>query len=71
MVGFSLIALILTIVEIARLAAEVLTPFFMLATHVVKLTLAFASLGLDVVVYLQRSEREYSIVGLALDCGLL
>jgi hypothetical protein len=49
----------------------VLTPFLMLGTHVIKLTLAFANLGLDVVVYLQRSEREYSIVGLAIDCGLL
>lgn len=70
-VGFSLVALVLTIVEIAKYAGDALTPFLMLAMHVVKLTLALANLGLDVVVYLQRSEKEYSIVGLAIDCGLL
>jgi hypothetical protein len=70
-VGFSLVALLLTIVEIAKYAGDVLTPFMLLATHVIKLTLAFANLGLDIVVYLQRREREYSIVGLAIDCGLL
>jgi hypothetical protein len=62
---------VLTILEITKTVAEALTPFFMLATHVVKLTLAFVDLGLDVVVYLQRSDRNYSIVGLAIDCGLL
>jgi hypothetical protein len=70
-VGFSLVALLLTIVEIAKYSGDALTPFMMLATHVIKLTLAFANLGLDVVVYRQRSEKEYSVVGLAIDCGLL
>lgn len=43
----------------------------MLCTHVIKLVLSFAILGLDVTVYLQRTDRNYSIVALALDCGLL
>lgn len=70
-VAFSLLALILTILEITKTVGEVLTPFFMLGTHVIKLTLAFVNLALDIVVYLQRSDRNYSIIGLAIDCGLL
>lgn len=53
------------------MATEVLTPFLMLCTHIIKLVLAFAILGLDVTVYLQRTDRHYSIVALALDCALL
>ena len=70
-VGFSTISLILSILEISRMATEVLTPFLMLCTHIIKLVLAFAILGLDVTVYLQRTDKHYSIVALALDCGLL
>jgi len=70
-VAFSLLALIITILEITKTAGEVLTPFFMLASYAIKLTLAFVNLALDIVVYLQRSDRNYSIVGLAIDCGLL
>ncbi|OIW26564.1 hypothetical protein CONLIGDRAFT_646722 [Coniochaeta ligniaria NRRL 30616] len=70
-VAFSLLALVLTILEITKTAGEVLTPFSMLASHAIKLTLAFVNLALDIVVYLQRSDRNYSIVGLAIDCGLL
>lgn len=61
----------LTIIEISRLATDILTPFLMLCTHIIKLVLSFAILGLDVTVYLQRTDRHYSIVALALDCGLL
>lgn len=70
-VAFSLLALILTILEITKLASETLTAFFMLASHMVKLTVALVNLALDVVVYMQRSDRNYSIIGLAIDCGLL
>ena len=70
-VGFSTISLVLSILEISRMATEVLTPFLMLCTHIIKLVLAFAILGLDVTVYLQRTDKHYSIVALALDCGLL
>ncbi|KAK0725336.1 hypothetical protein B0H67DRAFT_598617 [Lasiosphaeris hirsuta] len=74
-VAFSTLALILTILEIAKTATEALTPFAMLCTHVLKLTLAFAMLGLDVTVNVQGtgtgSDKDYAIVGLALDCGFL
>ncbi|KAK0611583.1 hypothetical protein B0T14DRAFT_331928 [Immersiella caudata] len=70
-VAFSTLALVLTIVEIAKLATESLTPFAMVCTHVLKLTLAFAMLGLDITVYLSRTDHQYSIIGLALDCGFL
>ncbi|KAK3689822.1 hypothetical protein B0T22DRAFT_180080 [Podospora appendiculata] len=70
-VGFSLISLMLTIIEISKAATESLTPFMMLCSHVIKLTLAFAILGLDVTVYLKSLDGQYSIVALALDCGLL
>ncbi|KAK3319839.1 hypothetical protein B0T19DRAFT_273157 [Cercophora scortea] len=70
-VGFSVISLMLSIIEISRAATESLTPFTMLCTHVIKLTLAFAILGLDVTVYLKSLDGQYSIVALALDCGLL
>ena len=53
------------------MVSETLTPFFMLASYVIKLVLAFANLGLDIVVYQQRTDANYSIVGLAIDCGLL
>jgi len=57
--------------EIARKATERLTPFMMVCTHVIKLTLAFAVLALDIVAYLQRIDGDYSTIGLSLDCGLL
>ncbi|GAB1317598.1 Transmembrane protein [Madurella fahalii] len=70
-VGFNLISLVLNFIEIARKATERLTPFLMLCTHVIKLTLAFAVLALDIVAYLQRMDGHYSTIGLSLDCGLL
>ena len=70
-VGFNLIALVLNILEIARYATERLTPFTMVCTHIIKLTLAFAVLALDIVAYLQHMDGYYSTIGLSLDCGLL
>ncbi|KAL2176692.1 uncharacterized protein P884DRAFT_330387 [Thermothelomyces heterothallicus CBS 202.75] len=70
-VGFNLIALVLNIVEIARMATERLTPFVMVFTQSIKLTLAFAVLALDIVAYLEHMDGHYSTVGLSLDCGLL
>ncbi len=70
-VAFSTFALVLTIIEVSRAATERLTPFVMICTHVLKLTLALAMLGLDVTVYIQRTDHNYSIIGLALDCGFL
>lgn len=68
---FNLVALILTILEIARKATERLTPFFMVCSQVIKLTLALAVLALDIVAYLRRMDGHYSTIGLSLDCGLL
>jgi hypothetical protein len=68
---FNLIALILTIIEVARKATERLTPFMMICSQVLKLTLAIAVLALDIVAFLQRMDGHYSTIGLALDCGLL
>jgi len=70
-VGFSTVALVCTIWEIAKLATDSLTPFAMVCTHVLKFTVAFAMLGLDITVYLSQTDHAYSIVGLALDCGFL
>ncbi|KAK5662573.1 hypothetical protein OQA88_8486 [Cercophora sp. LCS_1] len=70
-VGFSTLALICTIIEISKMATETLTPFAMLCTHVLKLTLAFAMLSLDITVHIQGVDHNYSIVGLALDCAFL
>lgn len=47
--------------------AEALTPWSMLFTHVIKLTCATAIMALDIVVYIQRHDRHYSLVGLGLD----
>ncbi|CAK7229881.1 hypothetical protein SCUCBS95973_007380 [Sporothrix curviconia] len=70
-VGFGVLCLVLTIMEAARLLAETLTPYFLLAAHVIKLTCAAAMLALDIVVYIHRSEGNWSTVGLALDVALL
>ena len=43
----------------------------MVCTHIIKLTLAFAVLALDIVAYLQHMDGYYSTIGLSLDCGLL
>jgi len=70
-VGFSLLSLLLNTIEIAKLVSETLTPFVMVFTHVLKMALALAILALDVVVYTQHSEGNWSLVGLAIDCALL
>ncbi|KAK4231956.1 hypothetical protein QBC38DRAFT_178534 [Podospora fimiseda] len=70
-VGFNLISLILTILEIARYLTERLTPFLLLGTQIVKITLSLAVLGLDVVAHLRSMDGFYATIGLSLDCGLL
>ena len=69
--ALSLVSLILTFIEIARVASETLTPFAMVFMHVIKLTSAFAILALDIVVYTQRSEGNWSMVGLVVDSALM
>lgn len=60
-----------TAYEMLRYFAETLTPWTVLFTHVVKLACATAILALDVVVYVQHSDKHYSLVGLGLDCALM
>ena len=43
----------------------------MVFMHVIKLTCALAILALDIVVYTQRSEGNWSMVGLAIDSALM
>lgn len=70
-VSLGVLCLVLTIMEAARLLSETLTPYFLLAAHIIKMTCATAMLALDIVVYINRSEGNWSTIGLALDVALL
>ncbi|KAF4774712.1 hypothetical protein HER10_EVM0002654 [Colletotrichum scovillei] len=70
-IAFSLVCLFSTFYEISKLAAETLTPWTMLFTHILKIVCSLAVLALDVVVFVQRKDSHYSVVGLGLDCFLL
>lgn len=69
--ALSFVASVCTFVEMAKFFGEALTPWTMLFTHVIKLTCSLAILSLDVVVYVQRHDRHYSMVGLGLDCAFM
>jgi hypothetical protein len=47
--------------------SETLTPWTMLFSNVVKMVCALAILALDIVVYVQRTDGHYSLIGLGLD----
>lgn len=70
-VGLSLVASICTFFEIYRYFAESLTPWTMLFTHVIKLTCAVAIMVLDIIVYTQRHDRHYSLIGLGIDAAFM
>ncbi|KAI1771477.1 hypothetical protein F4818DRAFT_204676 [Hypoxylon cercidicola] len=70
-VSFSFVSLVITFVSIARFIAEVLTPLPLLFGNVVNLALSSAILALDVVVYAQYADRQYSTAGLAMDVILM
>jgi hypothetical protein len=70
-VGLSTVSLVLTTVEISKLVAETLTPFAMIFTHVLKVMCTLAILGLDIAVYIWRTDGHWSLTGLVLDCALL
>ncbi|KAH0493022.1 hypothetical protein TgHK011_007945 [Trichoderma gracile] len=70
-IALSAVVAFCTIFEIARYFAESLTPWTMLFTHVVKLACASAILALDVVIYVQRSDSHYSLIGLGMDALLM
>ncbi|RSL50044.1 hypothetical protein CEP53_008951 [Fusarium sp. AF-6] len=65
------VASLCTFIEIAKYFAEALTPWTMLFTHVIKLTCALSTLVLDIVVYVQKHDKHYSLVALGLDCGFI
>jgi len=70
-IGLGLLCLILTIVELAKLASETLTPWTMLFTHVLKILCSTAILVLDILIYMQRTDGYYSLIGLVIDCVLM
>ncbi|KAI1136440.1 hypothetical protein F5Y05DRAFT_108418 [Hypoxylon sp. FL0543] len=70
-VAFSFFSLLITFVTIARFIAEVLTPLPLLFANILNMVLASAVLALDIVVYVKYTDRQYSLVGLAMDCALL
>ncbi|KAL2268399.1 hypothetical protein VTJ83DRAFT_3245 [Remersonia thermophila] len=70
-VACNAIALVLNCLEIARLATERLTPFFMVCTHVIKFTLALAVLSLDITAYTRGIDGIYPSLGMGLDMGLI
>ncbi|UNI17691.1 hypothetical protein JDV02_004015 [Purpureocillium takamizusanense] len=70
-ITMSFIVVLCTFFEIVKFVSESLTPWTMLFTHVIKLTCAAAILALDVVVYIQRSDAHYSLVGIGLDAALI
>ncbi|ORY58767.1 uncharacterized protein BCR38DRAFT_376712 [Pseudomassariella vexata] len=70
-IGFALISFIINLIQISKFIAEALTPFAMMFGNIISLVLSLAVLALDVVVYIQRADRHYSIVALAMDCALL
>ncbi|KAI1086845.1 hypothetical protein F5B19DRAFT_487187 [Rostrohypoxylon terebratum] len=70
-VAFSFISLIITFVSIAKFIAEVLTPLPLLFSNILNLVFASAVLALDIVVYLNHTEKQYSLAGLAMDSALM
>ncbi|KAH7155188.1 hypothetical protein B0J13DRAFT_219985 [Dactylonectria estremocensis] len=70
-VTLAFVASLCTLVEVGKFFSESLTPWTMLFTHVIKLSCASAILALDVVVYVQRHDRHYSLIGLGLDSAFI
>ncbi|KAI0155906.1 hypothetical protein BJ166DRAFT_594112 [Pestalotiopsis sp. NC0098] len=70
-IAFSAASLVINLVQIAKFIAEALTPFAMVFGNAISLTLSMAILALDVTVYVQHDDRNYSAAGIGLDCALL
>ncbi|KAI0530337.1 hypothetical protein GGR58DRAFT_239927 [Xylaria digitata] len=70
-IGFSLISLVVTFVAIARFIAEVLTPLSLLFGCILNVVLSGVVLALDIVIYVQRKDKHYSVIGLGLDTALI
>ncbi|KAI2631217.1 hypothetical protein GGS21DRAFT_170003 [Xylaria nigripes] len=70
-ISFSLICLAITLISIARFIAEVLTPLPLLFGCILNLVLASVVLALDIVIYVRRKDKNYSLIGLGLDIILI
>lgn len=70
-IAFSLVSLLVTFISIARYIAEVLTPLSLLFGCILNMTLSAVVLALDIVIYVQRTDRHYSAAGLGLDTALM
>jgi hypothetical protein len=70
-IAFSTISFIINLIQIAKFIAEALTPLGMLFGNIVGMVFSVAILALDIVVYTQYQEKNYSLIALALDCALL
>ncbi|KAI1815098.1 hypothetical protein GGS20DRAFT_544914 [Poronia punctata] len=70
-IAFSLTSLVVTLVAIARYIAEVLTPLPMLFGCILNLVLSVVVMALDIVIYIRRADKKYSIIGLILDIALI
>ncbi|GAW13289.1 hypothetical protein ANO14919_026700 [Xylariales sp. No.14919] len=70
-IGFSLVSLVITFIAVARFIAEALTPLSLLFGSILNGVLSGVVLALDIVIYVQRRDRNYSIIGLALDAALI
>ncbi|KAI0517036.1 hypothetical protein F5B22DRAFT_144554 [Xylaria bambusicola] len=70
-IAFSLVSLLVTFISIARFIAEVLTPLPLLFGCILNMILSAVVLALDIVIYVQRRDRHYSLAGLGLDAALI
>ncbi|KAI0878286.1 hypothetical protein GGS24DRAFT_487375 [Hypoxylon argillaceum] len=70
-IGFSLVSLVVTFISIARFIAEVLTPLPLLFGCILNVVLSSVVLALDIVIYVQRKDKNYSVIGLGLDAALI
>ncbi|KAI1353620.1 hypothetical protein F5Y01DRAFT_47630 [Xylaria sp. FL0043] len=70
-IGFSLISLVVTFISIARFIAEVLTPLPLLFGCILNMVLSAVVLALDIVIYVQHKDKNYSLIGLGLDAALI
>ncbi|KAI0439153.1 hypothetical protein F4803DRAFT_64116 [Xylaria telfairii] len=70
-IAFSLLSLAVTFIAIARFIAEALTSINVLFGCILNLVLSSVVLALDIVIYVQRRDKRYSIIGLGLDTALI
>lgn len=70
-IGFAFLSLSLVLTSVLKFMSEVLTPSGMLFNNVLNAVFSGASLAIDIVVYVRKSDKHYSMLGLVLDSILL